>query len=146
MPDQKISADTLKTDPGSATYVAAVDTGANVRLDQAGVRGWVDKATVVPNVQTGSYTLVMADVISGVEMNVASANNCTVPPNATVAFPIGAVVEVTQVGAGTTTIVAGAGVTIRQAAGSTLALRAQWASASIRKRATNEWVAAGDFV
>lgn len=145
MPDQKVSADTLKTDPGATTYVVAIDTGANVRLDQATVRGWVDKATATPNVQTASATLVMSDIITGVEMNVASANSYTVPPNATVAVPIGAVVEVTQVGAGITTIVAGAGVTIRQATGNTLALRAQWSSASLRKRATNEWVAGGDF-
>ena len=39
------------------------------------------------NVQTASYTLVAADAGKAVEMDVASANTLTVPPNSSVAFP-----------------------------------------------------------
>jgi hypothetical protein len=94
------------------------------------------------NTQTASYTLVLGDAGKTVEMNVASANNLTVPPNSSVAFPVGTVVEVCQVGAGQTTVVAGSGVTIRTP--ETLVLTGQWSTVSLRKRGTDEWVLAGD--
>lgn|SRR5574337_1006808 len=96
-----------------------------------------------PNTQTASYTLVLADANGVVEANVAAANNVTVPPNSSVAFPVGTSIKICQYGAGTTTIVAGAGVTVRSSA--SLALRTQYAECVIRKRATDEWVASGDF-
>jgi len=76
-------------------------------------------------------------------MNSASANNLTVPLNATVAFPVGTQINVLQVGAGQTTIVATGGVTINATPG--LKLRAQWSSATLIKRATDTWVAVGDL-
>ena len=40
--------------------------------------------------QTGTaYTLVLADAFKLVAMNNAAANTLTVPPNSSVAFPIG---------------------------------------------------------
>ncbi len=96
------------------------------------------------NTQTANYTLVLADLSKTVEMNLASANNLTVPPNSTAAFPVGSTLEVCQIGAGTTTFVQGAGVTIQSASG--LRLRVQWSSATLRKRATDEWVLAGDLM
>lgn len=99
---------------------------------------------VESSLQTASYTLSLADSAKCVEMNVASANNLTVPPNSSVAFPIGTVIEVLQLGAGQTTIVAGSGVTLR-AAGGRLKLSGQYSSAALRQRATNEWVIVGDL-
>lgn len=99
-------------------------------------------AALPVNTQTADYTLVLSDAGKTVEMDVASANNLTVPPNASVAFPIGTVIEVFQLGAGQTTIVAGSGVTIRTP--ETLLLRGQYSTASLRKRATDTWVLAGD--
>jgi hypothetical protein len=96
------------------------------------------------NTQTGSYTLVLTDIGKAVEMNVAGANNLTVPLNSTVAFPVGARIDVTQIGAGQTTIVATGGVTIRQRE-SKLKLAGQYAGASLYKRATDEWVLFGDL-
>lgn len=92
--------------------------------------------------QTASYTLALTDFGKVVELNSASAVNLTVPPNSTVAFPVGTTVEVCQVGAGVVTVVQGAGVTVRTPG--TLILRAQWSSVALRKRATDEWVLAGD--
>ena len=96
------------------------------------------------NTPTASYTLVLADAGKVVEMNVASANNLTVPPAASVAFPVGTIIEVMQLGAGQTTIVAGSGVTIRSPSGK-VKLTGQYSSASLRKRATNEWMLIGDL-
>ena len=95
------------------------------------------------NEQTASYTLVLSDVGKIVEMNVASANNLTVPPNSSVTFPIGSTISVLQTGSGQTTILAGSGVTINGTPG--LKLRAQWSSATLIKRATDTWVAVGDL-
>lgn len=99
---------------------------------------------VVQNTQTASYTLVLADNGKIIEMNVGSANNLTVPPNSSVAFPIGTLIGIDQIGAGQTTIVAGAGVTIRSS-GSLVKVKGQYSSASLRKRATDEWVLVGDL-
>ena len=98
----------------------------------------------VANRQTGSYTLVIDDNNKVLEMNVAGANNLTVPPNSSVAFAVGTVVELFQYGAGQTTVVAGAGVTIRSSGGK-LKLTGQYSAASLRKIATDEWSLVGDI-
>jgi hypothetical protein len=100
--------------------------------------------TVAANRQTASYSLVVADAGKVVEMNVASANNLTVPLNATQAFPVGTVIELLQYGAGQTTIVATGGVTIRSSGGK-LKLTGQYSGASLRKIATDEWSLVGDL-
>jgi hypothetical protein len=96
------------------------------------------------NTQTASYTLALTDIGKAVEMNVGAANNLTVPPNSSVAFAIGSRIDLTQMGAGQTTIVAGSGVTIRQRE-SKLKMAGQYAGASLYKRATDEWVLFGDL-
>jgi hypothetical protein len=100
---------------------------------------------VEQNTRTGSYTLVLADSGKAVEMNVATANDLTVPPNGSVAFPVGTIIEIVQLGAGQTTIVPGSGVTIRSPGGK-MKITGQYSSASLRKRATNEWMLSGDIV
>ena len=97
----------------------------------------------ITNEQTASYTLALADTGKMVEMNVASANTLTVPPNSSVAFPVGATLTVLQTAAGQCTLTAGAGVTINGTPG--LKLRAEWSSATLVKRATDTWVAIGDL-
>lgn len=101
-----------------------------------------EQASLPVNVETASYTLTLGDAGGTVEMNVGSANNLTVPPNSSVAFPVGTVVEVCQIGSGQTTIVEGSGVTVQTP--ETLVLTGQWSTVSLRKRATDEWVLAGD--
>jgi hypothetical protein len=99
-------------------------------------------ALSAPNSQTGTtYTLVLADRV--VELSNASAIALTVPTNASVAFIVGTVIEIVQMGAGVVTI-SGSGVTFRSR-GSLLSTAGQYAVASIRKRATNEWVVTGDI-
>lgn len=94
------------------------------------------------NTQTASYTLVLSDANKVVEINSASATTLTIPPNSSVAFPIGTMIEVSRMGAGTLTITAGSGVTIRTPGG-LLAVSPQYGSVGLRKRATDEWVLAG---
>jgi hypothetical protein len=99
---------------------------------------------VTTNEEVASYTLVLGDAQGVVEMNVASANTLTVPPNSSVAYPVGTSIFVVQTGAGQTTITAGAGVTINSYLG--LKIIGQWAGCTLIKRATNTWVAVGGLV
>jgi copper homeostasis protein CutC len=69
--------------------------------------------------------------------------NITVPPNTDVAFNVGTSIAVIQLGAGQVTIVAGSGVTIRNA--STLKTRTQYSVLSLTKAATDTWYVAGDM-
>lgn len=101
--------------------------------------------TVKYNRQTASYTLVDADRSKMVEMNVATANNLTIPLDATVPFAIGTQIEVSQYGAGQTTIVATGGVTIRSASGN-LKIAAQYVAVSLIKIGTNEWYCFGNLL
>jgi hypothetical protein len=77
-------------------------------------------------------------------MSVASANNLTVPPFADVAFATGTMINVIQIGAGQTTLVAGSGVTINSKSGN-LKITGQYSGVSLYKRDTNTWVAVGDL-
>lgn len=94
------------------------------------------------NTQTASYTLVLTDAGKLVEVNNASANNLTVPTNATVAFPLNTRIDLAQYGAGQTTIVAASGVTIRSNNG--LKLTGQYAGGTLFKRGTDEWYLFGN--
>ena len=96
------------------------------------------------NRQTASYTLALTDADKLVEMNVATANNLTVPLNSSIAFPIGTKIDLAQYGAGQTTVVATSGVTVRSAGGA-LKLALQYSGASLVKIATNEWYLFGDI-
>jgi hypothetical protein len=82
---------------------------------------------ITTNRQTASYTLVLADADKLVEMNVGSANNLTVPASV---FSAGTQILLAQYGAGQTTIVAGAGVTIRSNGGK-LKLNVQYSGATL---------------
>lgn len=102
------------------------------------------RTTSTLNAQTASYTLVLADAGKTITMSVASANNLTVPPNSSVAFATGTMINVIQIGAGQTTLVAGAGVTVNSKSGN-LKITGQYSGVSLYKRDTNTWVAVGDL-
>jgi hypothetical protein len=118
--------------------IANADISASAAIDQGKI------ADTTLNAQTASYTLVLTDKNKLVEISNASANTLTVPPNSSVAFPIGSTLTVLQTGAGQCTITAGAGVTVNGTPG--LKLRTTWSSATLIKRATDTWVALGDMV
>ena len=105
-------------------------------------------SNVITNAQVASYTLVLADKDKLVEVSNASANTVTVPTNVLVAFPVGTQITVLQTGAGATSIVVSAGVTLNatpQGTANRANLRAQWSSVTLIKRAENTWVALGDL-
>lgn len=97
---------------------------------------------VTINAQTASYTLVSGDAGCLVTMNNASANQLTIPANATVAYSVGTVIVIQQIGAGVTTVKGATGVTLNGVSAGGGALT-QWGSCSIIKTATNTWLAMG---
>jgi hypothetical protein len=106
-------------------------------------------AKLTINSQTATYTVVLADNKNTlVTMNVATANDFLIPTNASVAFPIGSVINVVQTGVGKTTIEAvSSGTTTISSTGGTAAapeLRAQFSAASCVKVATDSWIIIGD--
>lgn len=113
-------------------------TDSNANLDA------VDAAAskITTTQQANDYTAVAADAGTCVEMTKATATTFTVPPNASVPFPIGTEILVTQYGAGPVGVFAGSGVTILAA--SSQVLRTQYSTISLRKRGTDEWVLSGD--
>jgi hypothetical protein len=101
-------------------------------------------AMIAINAQTASYTAVLTDDGKLITMSNASANNFTVPPNSSVAFGIGTQLNIAQLGAGATTIVAGSGVTLNSD-GAKLKLNAQYAVATCVKTDTNTWFVVGNL-
>ena len=93
--------------------------------------------------QSGStYTLALTDANTEVEATSGSAVTVTIPTNASVAFPVGTIINIRQMGAGQVTVAAAGGVTLDLPLGAKT--RAQYSTVSLVKRATNEWVLGGD--
>lgn len=99
-----------------------------------------------PNAQTGTpYVLVLADADPNcpVRMNLAGANQVTLPTNTNVAIPIGSRIAIDQWGAGQTTVAGDGGVTVHSTP--TAKTRAQYSRIWAEKIAANEWLLYGDL-
>lgn len=133
----------MATYPLSEAYVDGdVLSAADYNATNEGVN---DLAIAQFNAQTGtSYTLALTDGAKLVTLTNAAAITLTVPPNSSVAFPIGSQVLLYQGGAGEVTITAGAGVTIRSQ-GSKLKIFGQYGLAGIVKVDSDEWVTFGNL-
>ena len=102
--------------------------------------------------KTGTtYTFVLTDANNElITASNASAQTYSIPTNASVAFPIGAQINIIQIGAGQVTINAvTSGTTSVLSNGATAAspkLRVQYSSATLIKVATDVWYVIGDIV
>ncbi len=100
------------------------------------------------NAQTGTtYTFVLGDAGDIVTSSNAATVVMTIPPNSSVAFPIGSSLTVISIGAGLTNFAQGAGVTITStgATASDPIIRSQYSSATAIKTATDSWSVVGDI-
>ena len=100
------------------------------------------------NAQTDtSYTFVLADDGKFVTASNASAITVTIPPISSVAYPVGAQLNIVQKGAGQVTFAQGAGVTIRSTGTTASApkLRVQYSSATAVHEGSDIWYVVGDI-
>ena len=104
-------------------------------------------AFTVGAAQTADYTAVIADTYQVLElMNKATAIAYKIPTNASVAFPIGTVLTILNIGAGVCTISAvTSGTTTILSAGAVAAAPtlAQYKSAACIKTGTDTWYVVG---
>ena len=133
----------MATYPLSEAFVDGdVLAASDVNATNEGVN---DLAFAVINAQTGTtYTLVLTDVAKIVTLSNAAAITLTVPPESSVAWPAGTTIVLAQLGAGTVTVAAGAGVTINSA-GSALDIGEQYGVATLVKTGTNTWLLFGNL-
>jgi hypothetical protein len=144
--------DVLVHDPEADEPVSPVlsvfgRSGAVVK--QAGDYGVADVTGAAPlsvasTQQAGDYTFVLGDAGTVVEGTKATAQTFTIPTHASVAFPVGTIIEVFQDGAGQITIAGAGGVTLRSD-GAKVKTAAQYATIGLRQRAADEWVLSGDL-
>jgi hypothetical protein len=128
--------------------VATARLGSGTASSTTFLRGdgtWADSyAPVTLNTQTGTtYTFVLADAGKLVRANNAGSQTYTIPPNSSVAFPVGTVIELMRYGAGAVSLAAGSGVTLRPS--SPQSARAQYSTINAIQVAANEWVVGGDL-
>ena len=100
------------------------------------------------NAQTGtSYTFVLADDGKFVTASNASAITVTIPPISSVAYPVGAQLNIIQKGAGQVTFAQGAGVTINSTGATATApkLRVRYSSATAVHEGSDIWYVVGDI-
>lgn len=118
--------------------------GVKAALREASARILAAELVTI-NVQTGTtYTFVLADAQRLTRAGNAAAQTYTIPPNSTVAYPIGVELIALRYGAGALTFVAGAGVVLQNPA-SAASARARYSIISAIQIAANEWVMTGDL-
>lgn len=122
--------------------IEITDVGAPSAEASVGQKATSDQ--YVFNVQSGAaYTLVLTDQGKTVSLTNAGAVTVTVPPNSSVAFPVGAVVLLRQFG-GTVTVAPGVGVTV-DSRGELMSLAGARAWATLVKVGTDAWDLFGDL-
>jgi hypothetical protein len=100
------------------------------------------------NAQTGTtYTTVLADNGKLITQTNASAIATTIPLNSSVAYPVGAQLNIAQLGAGQITVAGAGGVTVVStgATAATPKTRAQYSTLTCVQTATDNWLVMGDI-
>lgn len=88
----------------------------------------------------GSATLSSISAVGGVLLVTASGGvNITIPPNSSVAIPIGALLWIRKMGTGNVSIVGGTGVSINWVSG-VFTITAQYGDAELHKVGIDTWV------
>lgn len=95
--------------------------------------------------QDVDYTFVLGDAGRMKLHSSGSGHTYTIPTNASVAFPVGTIMVIRNIGAGNVTVARSGGVTLRRTGLATdaNATIAQWGFATLIKDDTNTWVISG---
>ena len=100
------------------------------------------------NAQTGTtYTTVLADNGRLVTLTNGSSIAVTIPPNSSVAYPVGAQINMAQLDVGQVTVSGGVGVTVVStgATASTPKTRARYSTLTAVQTSTDNWLIMGDI-
>lgn len=130
------------SDTFHALAVASVSHGFVSKTDQLKLNEITVEVTFV-TVSGTSKTLALSDRQTAQDCTNVAATTVTVPPNSSVAYNIGTVMELIQANTGQITLAPGAGVTL-QSRNSELKSAGQHASIFIKKKATDTWQVTGD--
>lgn len=133
-------------DTGTVTSTMLLDgtiVNADINSSAAIEQNKIADSTI--DTKTANYVLVLTDKNKFIEMNVSSANTVSIPTDASVNFPIGSQINITQYGTGKTYVVAVTPGTTSVRSTPGQYLRAQYSSATLIKRAANEWYLIGDL-
>jgi hypothetical protein len=136
----------------SGSVTVSIDTA--VTVDLTTTQTLTNKTLTSPkvnlgiNAQTGTtYTTVLDDNGKLVTQTNASPIATTIPLNSSVAYPVGAQITFSQMGAGQVTISGSVGVTIASTGATATApkLRAQYSTATAIQTVTDTWLVVGDI-
>lgn len=148
---------------GAAVLTAAVDVTINTlgakssttkgvssvaSIVKVAANTWVAYGDLLPIVssQTANFTLALTDAGSLIRANHATvAITATIPLNATVAFPVGTVVEIEQSGVVAVTVAGAFGVTVNVAATKTLVSAVRYGVIKLIKVSADGWTVVGDL-
>jgi len=129
------------TFPSSLATLTGAETLTNKSLTSP-------KINLGINTQTGTtYTTVLDDNGKLVTLSNASAIAVTIPLNASVAYPVGAQLNLAQTGAGQVTVAGDSGVTVVStgATAATPKTRAQYSTLTCVQTSTDNWLVMGDI-
>lgn len=136
----------------SGGVTLSIDTAVTADLSTA--QTLTNKTLTAPiinlgiNAQTGTtYTTVLADNGKLVTLSNASSIAVTIPLNSSVAYAVGAQINMAQLGAGQVTVSGAGGVTIVSTGGTASApkTRAQYSTLTCVQTATDTWLVMGDI-
>lgn len=126
---------------GDELTPANLGTNGVAELNSDGVIQALECAVAV-SAKTDNYTVELIDVGKDIQVTADTAKTVTIPPQASVAFGDFSYFFITRLGAGSLTIVAGAGVTLHSA-GSRLTVPEQYKSALATRESENVWLIRG---
>jgi len=159
-----VSTNTLTITRAQESSTARTVVVGDVIFAGPSIKSFSDIETAVGNLETPllgntnavvsgtAYTTVLADANTYIDCTSASATLITIPTNATVAYPIGTTIVVTQKAAGQVTVQVTSTDTLNsysptaagtQGAGGTALCAGQWAAVTVRKVTSTGWIAYG---
>lgn len=130
--------------PQDGWQVWITDEAQSVRFSD-GVWVEVPRPGIVPirTLTATAHVLEAIDLGAILETNGASPVTVTIPSEASVAFEIGTLINITQGGSGVATITAGTGVSLNGVTGGSVALDGPWSGAALTKRGADAWIIQG---